>query len=116
MRTRLAASILISGLVGLGATASSQTIRTPAEQADYARYTQHQEVAPFLATVAGATKQAKVAVVGKTGQGKDFASVDLLLAVVTDEGIDSPKALNRKKPTVLVLAAQHGNEQSGNGV
>ena len=113
MRTAIATLILTCALVGLGSTATSQTVQTPAERANYSAYSQHQEIASFLDTIAGASKQAKVRIVGRTAEVKDFASVNLYLVVLTDEGIDTPKALNRKKPTILILGAQHGNEQSG---
>jgi hypothetical protein len=32
---------------------------------------------------------------------------------LTEEGINSPERLNRNKPTLLITASQHGNEQSG---
>jgi hypothetical protein len=63
--------------------------------------------------VAAGSKFVSVQKVGKTGEAKDFASTDLYLAVVTEKGIDTPQALDRKKPTILVLASQHGNEHSG---
>ena len=101
-------------VMGLGASAiAQQPLRTPAERANFSRYTQHQEVASFLSEAAKASPHVKVQVVGKTGEAKDFPAVNLYLAVVTEEGIDAPPALNRKKPTILVIAAQHGNEQSG---
>ncbi len=113
MRTAGTALISIVALMGAGLPALSQTVRTPAEQSGYSRYTQYQDIAPFLDEVATASKQTKVLVAGKTGEAKDFAAANLYLVVLTAEGIDTPQALNRKKPTVLVLAAQHGNEQSG---
>jgi len=113
MRRAIAVLILTVGLAGLGAAASAQAIQTPAETAGYSRYSQHQEVAAFLDTMAKASKLVKVIEVGTTGEAKDFAGARLYLAVVTEEGVDAPRSLNRKKPTILVLAAQHGNEQSG---
>ena len=113
MRTPIAALILTTALMGVGATVTSQSVQTPAEQANYSRYSQHQDIALFLETLARTSKQARVKIVGKTGAATDFASADLYLVVLTDEGIDTPKALNRTKPTLLVLGAQHGNEQSG---
>jgi phosphoglycerate dehydrogenase-like enzyme len=113
MRTGLAALILTLALVGFGATARAQTIQTPAEASLYSRYTQHQDIASFLDTITKASKQVKTLVIGRAGEAKDFAGASLYLVAVTEEGIDAPQALNRKKPTILVLAAQHGNEQSG---
>jgi hypothetical protein len=113
MRTRLVALILTVALAGFAATALAQAIQTPAEASGYSRYSQHQDVATFLDTVTKASKQVKVLEVGRTGEAKDFPGARIYLAVVTDEGVDTPQALNRKKPTILVMGAQHGNEQSG---
>jgi hypothetical protein len=113
MRTGIAALILTVTLAAPGTTAFSQTVQTPAELSNYSRYSQQQDITPFLDTVARACKCVKVHVAGKTGQTKDFAGANLYLVILTNEGIDTPQALNRKKPTILVLGAQHGNEQSG---
>ncbi len=113
MRTAFTALVLTLTLVGQAARSWGQTIQTPAEASRYARYSQHADVASFLDALSKASTRVKVQVVGRTGEAKGFAPVNLLLAVVTDEGVETPAALNRRKPTVLVLAAQHGNEQSG---
>jgi hypothetical protein len=113
MRTAGAALISIVALAGAGLPALAQTIQTPAEQSSYTRYTQYQDISPFLEQVAKASPHVKVLVAGKTGEAKDFAAANIYLVVLTAEGVASPQALNRKKPTILVLAAQHGNEQSG---
>ncbi len=113
IRTGMAALILTFVFAGIGATAFSQTVQTPAELSNYSRYTQHQDVASFLDTIARASKHVKVQVAGRTGEAKDFVGASLYLVIVTDERIDTPQALNRKRPTILILGAQHGNEQSG---
>lgn len=113
MRTATAALVLSLALAAPGKTAFSQTIQTPAEISNYSRYSQQQDIIPFLDTVARTCGCAKVQVVGKTGEAKDFTAANLYLVILTDEGVNAPPALNRKKPTILVLAAQHGNEQSG---
>jgi cyanophycinase len=113
VRTSIALLTLSVAFAALDGSTTSQTIETPAEQANYARYSQHQDIAAFLKTIAGVSGQAKVRVVGKTDPVKDFASTSIYLVIITDEGIDTPKALDRNKPTILVLGAQHGNEHSG---
>ena len=113
MRTLTTAAILSFALAALAPTAATQTIQTPAEASNYARYTQYQDVASFLDAVAKASKQVKVQVVGQASPAGDFPGASLYLAVVTAEGVGTPRALNRKKPTILVLGAQHGNEHSG---
>jgi len=113
MRTLTAASTLAVALAGFAATAPAQTIPTPAEASNYSRYTQYQDVASFLDAIAKASKLVSVQVVGQAVPAKDFPGASLYLAVVTAEGASTPRALNRKKPTILVLGAQHGNEHSG---
>jgi hypothetical protein len=113
MRTLTTVAILSFALAALAPTAATQTIQTPAETSNYSRYTQFQDVAAFLDGVAKASKQVKVQVVGQASPAGDFPGASLYLAVVTAEGVDTPRALNRKKPTILVLGAQHGNEHSG---
>jgi hypothetical protein len=88
--------------------ASAQSIRTPAEQNDYSRYTQYEETARFLQETAKGSCQ----VIGKTLDAKELPATDLYLCVITREGATSPATLNRKRPTVLIVASQHGNEQS----
>ncbi len=93
--------------------AFSQAIQTPGELSGYTRYTQSQEVAQFIDQVSKATPRARVRLVGKTAEAKDFAAANIYLVVLTAGGTDTPSSLDRSKPTILVLAAQHGNEQSG---
>jgi hypothetical protein len=113
MRHRATPLILALATIVITAAVPSQSLQTPAEASRYTRYTQHPEVASFLDVVSKASTHVKVLTVGRTGEAANFAPVDLRLVVVTEEGAATPSSLNRKKPTVLVLAAQHGNEQSG---
>jgi hypothetical protein len=105
----------VVAFAGLAATAPAQSPgpRTPAEESAYSAYTQHARVVGFLESVARAAKEVRLQVVGKTTEAKDFPAADLYLCVLTEEGAGSPQALNRKKPTFLLTASQHGNEQSG---
>jgi len=91
----------------------AQTLKTPAEESNYTKYTQHDEVARFLQQVAQVSKETKVQAIGHTGEAKDFPGANLYLCIITEEGADGPKALNRRKPTFMLTASQHGNEQSG---
>jgi hypothetical protein len=86
---------------------------TPAEDAQYTRYSLHDVVARYLQAVDRASRQATVTPIGMTVPAKDFPPTALYLCVITAEGADKPTALNRTKPTVLVIASQHGDEQSG---
>ena len=52
-------------------------------------------------------------IVARTGEGKDFPATDIYLAIITENGAETPQDLDRKKPTILITASQHGNEHSG---
>jgi hypothetical protein len=106
---RIAAFLLT---VFLPALALGQVPKTPAAENGYTKYTQHEQVAAFLQALDNASRELTVQVVGHTGPAKDFPGADLYLCVITDEGAATPAALNRKKPTFMVTASQHGNEQS----
>jgi hypothetical protein len=111
MSRKLTVAALIVLLLPLFVAA--QTLKTPAEENGYTRYTQHEEVAKFLKALDAASKELTVQVIGHTGPAKDFPGADLYLCVITAEGVSTPRALNRRKPTFLLFASQHGNEQSG---
>jgi hypothetical protein len=91
----------------------SQTIKTPVEESGWTRYSQYEDVTRFLQAVGQVSKNVKVLVIGKTLEAKELPSSNLYLCIITDEGVDTPKALNRNKPTFMIVASQHGNEQSG---
>lgn len=90
----------------------AQTLKTPAEEANYLQYSQHEEIARFLSSLADQAKQVRVQGIGKTKDVKGFPSKDLSLCLVTEEGAATPQTLNRNKLTFMLTAAQHGNEQS----
>jgi hypothetical protein len=90
----------------------SQSMKTPAEESGWARYSQYEDVTRFLQAVDKAAKEASVQVIGKTLEMKDFPSANLYLCIISEEGVDSPGKLNRNKLTVMISASQHGNEQS----
>jgi hypothetical protein len=114
MRTALTRLVLAAAILSPGAGALAQpAVRTPAEQTDFGRYSQQQDVWAFVQTVAAGSKHVRLQVVGKTAEAKGFAPVDLYLVVITANGAETPPQLDRKKPTILVLASQHGNEHSG---
>ncbi len=90
----------------------AQSLKTPAEESGWSRYTQSEDVSRFLQAVHQVSKEAVVQVIGKTLAAKELPATDLYLCIITEEGIDNPKLLNRKKPTFMITASQHGNEQS----
>ncbi len=90
----------------------AETVKTPAEEANYTQYSQHEEITEFLSHLSNLSKKTKVQIVGQTRETKNYAAKDIYLCIITEEGADSPLKLNREKPTFLLVAAQHGNEQS----
>lgn len=102
-----------AGVVLLAAAIEAASILpTPGEESNYSEYTQHEAVARFLSRVAAVTPEAKVRVIGRTKDAREYPGRDLYLCVLSEEGISRPDQRNLDKPTVLIIAAQHGNEQS----
>ncbi|MBM3285043.1 MAG: DUF2817 domain-containing protein [Candidatus Aminicenantes bacterium] len=100
----LALALVHSGL--------GQTLKTPAEESRYTQYSQHEEIARFLSALDHFSPETTVQVIGRTREARGFEARDLFLVVITEEGADSPERLNREKPTIFLIASQHGNEQS----
>lgn len=92
---------------------SSEIIKTPAEKVNYVQYSQIDDVALFLSELKHVSKEIVIQVIGQTREEKDFGKKDLYLCILTEEGVDNPLGLKREKPTLLLTASQHGNEQSG---
>ncbi|MFW6124050.1 MAG: M14 family zinc carboxypeptidase [Acidobacteriota bacterium] len=87
-------------------------IKTPAEISNYTEYTQYHDMTYFLSQLDKISENVEVSVVGKTLPREEYGSKDLLLCIITEEGISRPEDLNRDKPTFYVVGAKHGNEQS----
>jgi len=113
-QARISGTALAAGIAALGlGLAAAVVLRTPAEEAGYKQYTQNEAVGKFLSRADALAKELTVQVVGRTTDVKGFAGREIFLAVLTAEGAARPEDIDRKKPTVLVVASQHGNEQSG---
>lgn len=91
---------------------ASTVIKTPAEEANYSGYSQHGAITSFLSRIDHLAGELNVRIIGQTRETKDFASREIYLCIINEEGADSPQKLNRNKPTFLLVASQHGNEQS----
>jgi len=87
-------------------------IKTPAENCDYSEYTQHKDIVYFLSQLNRVSENLKVKVVGRTLPREEYGSKDLLLCIITSEGVSNPEDLNRSKPTFYIVGSKHGNEQS----
>jgi hypothetical protein len=90
----------------------AETVKTPAEETNYTEYSQYEKITEFLSRVSHLSKKTKVQIVGQTKETENYPSKDIYLCIISEEGADSPHKLNRKKPTFLLVAVQHGNEQS----
>ncbi|MCX8160872.1 MAG: DUF2817 domain-containing protein [Candidatus Saccharicenans sp.] len=114
MNSRKKAILLILGAWLLTSLSlAAEVIKTPAEETRYTRYSQHEEVTRFLSVLSARNPVLKVRIAGKTRDVENYPGRDLFLCVLTEEGVLEATALNRDKPTLLFIASQHGNEQSG---
>lgn len=108
---KITTSIFLSFSILLFARA--QTLKTPAEESNFTRYSQNEDIARFLSAVDFLSKETIVQAIGKTKEMRGFPPKDIFLCIVNEDGASTPATLNRKKPTFLLTASQHGNEQSG---
>ncbi len=115
MRAIRRALVIIFFLLGYYNLIFSQPIKilTPAEEANFLRYTQTAEIERFLSSLDYFSPELNVVIAGRTKPVASFDSRYLYLAIINEEGLASPEKLNRNKPTVFIFASQHGNEQSG---
>jgi len=90
----------------------AENIKTPAEETNFTQYSQNEEITQFLCRVDNASKEIAIQIIGKTLQVKNYGAKELYLCILTKEGIASPQNLDRRKPTLLFIASQHGSEQS----
>ncbi len=100
-------------LLTIALVAAPAALKTPGEDCGYTRYTQNVDTGRFLSQADALAKELTVQVVGRTKDVDEFPAAEIFLAVLTEEGAARPQDLDRKKPTLLVTASQHGNEQSG---
>ena len=120
MKTRnigLKAAFLVAAMAGVGLSgrfslAGQSLLKTPGEETGYREYTQSEGISAFLSVLLSRTPELRVSAVGRSLPTDDVGASDILLAVIAEKPAASPEALDRSKPTVLVAAAQHGNEQS----
>lgn len=82
---------------------------SPAFRGTEPHLTDQTEMAGFLAALAAGARQARLASIGTSPQGRDIPIVYL-----TAEGLDDPAAIRRLgRPVVWMLGQQHGNEPAG---
>jgi hypothetical protein len=109
---RLLAAIAGIALASAALAAAPPAIKTPGEDCGYTRYTQNGDIGRFLSLTDALSKELSVQVVGRTKDVDEFPAADIFLAVLSAEGASRPQDIDRKKPTLLLTASQHGNEQS----
>jgi len=100
------------GLIRFPLCLNAEDFRTPAELSRFTQYTQHEETTRFLSHVDHLSKEMAVQIIGQTKETRNSGSKDIYLCIITEEGADYPYKLNREKPTFLIIASQHGSEQS----
>jgi hypothetical protein len=111
-RTKLLFFALIFVFMSGWTLRPAEVLKTPGEACGYIRYSQHEDIARFLSLLDDASPEMSVRVIGQTREVRDFPAKDLFLVIVNEMRAGSPEALDRAKPTVLITASQHGNEQS----
>ena len=109
---RIAGVVLPLAVIALTASAGLRLPATPGEAAGYKAYTQNEDIALFLSMADAASPALSVRVVGRTKDVDGFAGRDIFLCVLTENGALEAAALDRSRPTLLLTASQHGNEQS----
>jgi hypothetical protein len=89
------------------------SIQTPAEETGYSEYTQNEAIAGFLSRLAAAAPDVlAVSVAGRSLPVDSYGARDLFLVTLAQRESGGPVVPDPGKPTVLFVAAQHGNEQS----
>src|SRR5205807_2186985 len=84
-------------------------LNSPAFRTAQPTLTSQQALADFLAALARESRQAKVASIGQSTQGRDIPIVYL-----TAEGLVDPAAIRRLgRPVIWLIGQQHGNEPAG---
>jgi hypothetical protein len=91
---------------------SAQVLKTPAEECNYTRYSQNEEIARFLSLVSNQAKNVTIQVTGKSRAVENYPTKNLFLCIITKEQVCTPGQLDHNKPTILLTASQHGDEQS----
>jgi hypothetical protein len=114
----LKTAFLVAAIVGLGLSGQpflggQSLLKTPGEETEYREYTQNEAITAFLSVLDARAPGLAVSVVGRSLGTDDYGARDILLVVLGEKAAAAaPGGLDRTKPTVLVMAAQHGNEQS----
>ncbi|HEX2694252.1 MAG TPA: M14 family zinc carboxypeptidase [Acidobacteriota bacterium] len=109
---RIASLALPLAFFVLTASARPQVPTTPGEAVGYKAYTQNEDIALFLSLADASSAELAVRILGRTKDVDGYAGRDIFLCILTGNGATEVAALDRFKPTLLLTASQHGNEQS----
>lgn len=104
--------LVVSLIFFMGLAWGESVIRTPAEEVNYGKYSQYEQISHFLSLLDSLSEKLTVQIVGRSLGTEKYEAKDLYLCILTEEGADCPQKLNREKPTFYLVAAKHGNEQS----
>lgn len=92
-----------------------KAIKTPAEKNNYQSYSQYEEITLFLAQLKNISPHLHIETIGRTLEQENYPARDLYLCLLTEEGFSRPEELAQQsppRPTIMIIASQHGNEQS----
>jgi len=90
----------------------AQSLQTPGEACGYSRYTQHNDIDQFLSALLHQSRNVVVQEAGKTKAVENMPATGLPLCILNAERAQHPEQFDRRKPTIFIIASQHGNEQS----
>lgn len=96
----------------IGLTSGESIVKTPAEEVNYGQYSQYEKISYFLSLLDSLSEELTVQIVGRSLRTEEYKAKDLYLCILSEENADSPQRLNREKPTIYLVGAKHGNEQS----
>ena len=105
LATLVATSVVVP--LSTGSAAKAEPPRTGFEESGGAEWTTHEQELSFLAAVEKGSARATIDVIGKTAQKRPMHLVQL--------GAPTPatRAEALRRPTVLFIGSQHGNEPAG---
>lgn len=112
MRSRTLIFLCVAIGLLTGSAQTESVVKTPAEAANYSQYSQYEEISHFLSLLDFLSKELTVQIIGRSLATEEYGAKDLYLCILTEEGADCLQKLNRDKPTLYLVAAKHGNEQS----
>ena len=88
--------VLFLCLLGcLHSLGTAEDIKTPAEEVNYAAYSQYEAISAFLSRLDAASPNLVVKIAGRTLPTRNFSPRDLFLCILTEEGVERVEDLDR---------------------